>query len=257
MTIGIYSINNLVNGKRYVGKSINIEKRIWAHFNQLKKESPVGYVNRHLFLSVRKHGIANFDWEILESFEIIDDSLIADREVFWMDHHNTTDRDYGYNLMRDSSTKLVVHPETKELLREVALGERNPNYGNFWTDEQKHLMSVIAIGRHESGIYGDEWRAKISKTSKEIWKDEEKKSIMSRKVALATSKYRFYQYDKDTLELVKVWENMQEIMDVHPNYHKKAIYSVSSGYKKSYRGYVWKTEERLVEGVGKFIENNP
>lgn len=244
MTIGIYSINNLVNGKRYVGKSKKIENRISAHFSLLKKDEPSRKVNRHLFAAAKKYGLENFSWEILEYFDKLDEDLLADREVFWMEFYNTTDRDFGYNLVKDSSSKVIVHPETVAIFKEIMIGTGNPNYGNYWSDDQKKTMSQIAIQRHAGGHYGDEWRAKISEASKQIWKDEEKKAGMARKVALNKSKYRIYQYDKITMELVRVWENMLEITDEHPDYHKIAIYSVANGHKKSYRGYVWKTEER-------------
>jgi hypothetical protein len=65
---------------------------------------------------------------------------------------------------------------------------------------------------------------------------------MARKVAKATSTLRFYQYDKNTMELVKVWEYMDDILQENPNYHRIAIYSVCNGHKKSYRGYIWKSE---------------
>ena len=246
LTIGIYSINNLINGKRYIGKSKKVESRIWAHFNLLKKDEPSRAVNRHLFAAAKKHGLENFSWEVLESFDELDENVLADREVFWMEFYNTTDRDFGYNLVKDSSSRVVIHPETIEIFREKSQGSGNSNYGNYWTDEQKAAMSQIAIQRHADGFYGDEWKAKLSEASKEIWKDDERKARMARKVALATSTYRFYQYDKKTLELVRVWETMQEIMDEHPDYHKISIYSVANGHKKSYRGYVWKTEEKEV-----------
>ena len=246
LTIGIYSINNLINGKRYIGKSKKVESRIWAHFNLLKKDEPSRAVNRHLFAAAKKYGLENFSWEVLESFDELDENVLADREVFWMEFYNTTDRDFGYNLVKDSSSRVVIHPETIEIFREKSQGSGNSNYGNYWTDEQKAAMSQIAIQRHADGFYGDEWKAKLSEASKEIWKDDERKARMARKVALATSTYRFYQYDKKTLELVRVWETMQEIMDEHPDYHKISIYSVANGHKKSYRGYVWKTEEKEV-----------
>ena len=246
LTIGIYSINNLINGKRYIGKSKKVESRIWAHFNLLKKDEPSRAVNRHLFAAAKKYGLENFSWEVLESFDELDENVLADREVFWMEFYNTTDRDFGYNLVKDSSSRVVIHPETIEIFREKSQGSGNSNYGNYWTDEQKAAMSQIAIQRHADGFYGDEWKAKLSEASKEIWKDDERKARMARKVALATSTYRFYQYDKKTLELVRVWETMQDIMDEHPDYHKISIYSVANGHKKSYRGYVWKTEEKEV-----------
>ena len=34
---GIYSIINIVNNKRYIGQSINIEERVKRHFRELRK----------------------------------------------------------------------------------------------------------------------------------------------------------------------------------------------------------------------------
>lgn len=241
--IGIYSINNLVNGKRYIGKSKDIHGRIWSHFNLLKKDEPTRSVNRHLYAAAKKYGLENFSWEVLESFEVLDENILADREIFWMEFYNTTDRDLGYNLMKDSSSRTIVHPETIAIFKEMMLGDGNPNFGNFWSDGQKESMSVIAKERHASGeFYGEEWRQKIGLAASEQWKDDEIRNKMARSVAFAKSKYRLYQYDKVTKELVKVWETMQDIMDENPDYHKIAIYSVANGHKKSYRGYIWKTE---------------
>jgi len=243
LTIGIYSLVNQVNGKRYIGKSKKIEHRIWSHFNLLKKETPSRIVNRHLFAAAKKYGVENFSWEIVESFDVLDEAALADREIFWMEFYNTTDRDFGYNLMKDSSSRVVVHPETIAIFKEKMLGEGNPNFGNYWTDDQKETMSQIAKDRHAAGIYGDEWRAKIGKAASEVWANNpELKAQMARNVALAKSVYRIYQYDKITLDLVRVWDSMQEIIDENPDYHKIAIYSVANGHKKSYRGFVWRTE---------------
>lgn len=167
MTIGIYSLVNQVNGKRYIGKSKKIEHRIWSHFNLLKKETPSRIVNRHLFAAAKKYGVENFSWEIVESFDVLDEASLADREIFWMEFYNTTDRDFGYNLMKDSSSRVVFHPETIAIFKEKMLGEGNPNFRNYWTDEQKETMSQIAKDRHAAGIYGDEWREKIGKAASE------------------------------------------------------------------------------------------
>lgn len=259
MTIGIYSLVNQVNGKRYIGKSKKIEHRIWSHFNLLKKETPSRIVNRHLFAAAKKYGVENFSWEIVESFDVLDEAVLADREIFWMEFYNTTDRDFGYNLMKDSSSRVVVHPETIAIFREKMLGEGNPNFGNYWTDDQKEEMSQIAKNRHATGIYyGDEWREKIGKAASEVWANNpELKAQMARNVAVARSIYRIYQYDKHTRELVRVWENMQEIIDENPDYHKIAIYSVANGHKKSYRGFIWKTELREDQCTGVHPSTNP
>ena len=249
MSIGIYCIVNKLNNKRYVGKSVDIERRFIHHkylltqYNRDKKKT-----NRHLFNAVNKYGIENFSFDIIEVFDDVNEELLSERELFWIDFYDSCNRKYGYNLRRDSSTKMIVHDETRKLASENFSGEKNPNYGNYWTDEQKTKMSNIAKYRHsELNVYGDEWKSKISEASKKMWKDEDKKKAMADKVSKTRSEkgFRFYQYDKKTLELVKVWESMVDILSENPDYHNIAIYSVCNGYKKSYRGFIWRKESKI------------
>ena len=246
MTIGIYCIQNVLDGKVYIGKSNNIERRLADHRRALLK-SKTKDCNRNLYSAVQEWGIENFSFEALEVHESLDEDYLADRELFYMDCYRACDKEFGYNLRRDSSTKTTVHEETRVLLREANKGEGNPNYGNRWTPEMKLSMSNIAKDRHKSGIYGDAWKAKVSKASSMMWQDEDKKQRMAKKVAEAKSSLRFYEYDKKTGELLHVWESMSAILEAYPDYFRIAIYNVCNGHKKSYRGSVWVSETKQVE----------
>ena len=65
MTTGIYKITNIINGKAYIGKSLNIEERFKSHkrkgFNPLDKE-----YEKSLYRAFRKYGIEKFEFTILE-----------------------------------------------------------------------------------------------------------------------------------------------------------------------------------------------
>ena len=94
MITGIYCITNLVNGKKYIGQSKNIEERWKKHkrsaFNQSKKE-----YNKPLYRAIRKYGINNFKFEILEECKVED---LNDKEIYWISFYNVADSRYGYNL---------------------------------------------------------------------------------------------------------------------------------------------------------------
>lgn len=57
---GIYKFTNKVNGKVYVGKSVNPEGRKQSHFQASRKNSKAP-----LHKAIREYGIENFDWEII------------------------------------------------------------------------------------------------------------------------------------------------------------------------------------------------
>lgn len=59
---GIYAIINKVNGKMYIGKSVDIETRIKRHFRELRKSI---HHNKHLQRSFDFYGEDKFTWVIL------------------------------------------------------------------------------------------------------------------------------------------------------------------------------------------------
>lgn len=241
--IAIYAIVCKVNNKRYVGKSRNVKKRFSAHKCDLKRETRRKDCNRHLFSSVKKYGIENFDFVILEEFQSISEDDLKNKELYWMDFYNSCDRGFGYNLRRDSSTKTTVSDETKLIKSMSNKGEKNPNYKNKWSDAQKQRMSEIAKERHKSGLYyGAEWKAKSSIKSTLIWKDKAKRMKMAEKVKLAKRQYMFHQYDLND-NFIKTWDSVEDIIFSNPTWKWQNIYSVCNGYKPTYRGFKWKKEK--------------
>lgn len=62
--IGIYSWKNLINNKRYVGQSIDIERRKKQHIQS------AGKLTTKISQALYKYGINNFSFEILEETSI-------------------------------------------------------------------------------------------------------------------------------------------------------------------------------------------
>lgn len=244
MTIGIYCIVHIESSRRYIGKSLNVERRLIQHKCNLRnKTRNKKTTNSHLYNAVQSYGWKAFRTEILESFDTVDESLIAERELFWIDHFQTTCHDKGFNLRRDSSTSMIVHDETRELFKRIRKGENNPNYGHNWPDERKIRMANIKREQHKSGlIYNDDWKMKQGFNSSEFWANNpEVKKQMASKVAEKKRRYRFTQID-NLGNIVKIWDSVQEIVEENPGYKWQNIYSVCNGYKKTYMGYIWKKE---------------
>lgn len=75
----IYCIENNINGKKYVGQTINLRQRWSKHKRRLKKGR---HDNSHLQNSFDKHGEKNFKFRVLE--EVVKEKL-NEREVYWID----------------------------------------------------------------------------------------------------------------------------------------------------------------------------
>jgi group I intron endonuclease len=67
--IGIYKITNSINGKVYIGLSTNIEKRWNKHRSVMTNPKERNY-KYPLYCAMRKYGIENFTFEVLEECKI-------------------------------------------------------------------------------------------------------------------------------------------------------------------------------------------
>lgn len=98
---GIYKIENLIDGKVYIGQSVNISNRWKSHKSYTRKtikECPES--NKPLYNSMRKYGIENFSFEVIEpcSPEELDD-----KEVYWIKYYDSFNN--GYNLTQGGQNK--------------------------------------------------------------------------------------------------------------------------------------------------------
>lgn len=89
---GVYLIENSVTGRKYVGSSSNIDRRIKTHKQHLQKGC---HNNRKLQKDHDMYGIESFKFIILEK-DVAHDLLTA-YEKYWIYKHDAIVRFKGYN----------------------------------------------------------------------------------------------------------------------------------------------------------------
>lgn len=97
---GIYKIENKINHKVYIGQSINITDRWRNHRSAYKDASDKAY-ETHLYRSMRKYGIENFDFSIVE--ECLSSEL-NERERYWVSYYDSFFNGYNLTLGGDGAT---------------------------------------------------------------------------------------------------------------------------------------------------------
>ncbi|MDD5015473.1 MAG: NUMOD3 domain-containing DNA-binding protein [Atribacterota bacterium] len=114
--VGVYLITNLINGKKYIGSSKHVVKRLYEHKRTLCNKK---HKNLHLQSAWNKHGESHFKFELLEICNI---KILLLREDFWITYYNTKNREYGYNIdgaTKYGSVKRNRSEETKKRLSEA------------------------------------------------------------------------------------------------------------------------------------------
>jgi group I intron endonuclease len=165
---GIYCIENLVNGKKYIGKSKCIDKRLVDHIYNLRKGS---HHNDHLQSSWDKYGESNFNCFVIEECSEGD---LDEREIYYIWFYKTQNRRNGYNLASGGVGLSNPSEETRRKLSEshigIQSGKNNGMYGKHPSEETRKKMSENHADNSgkNNPMWGkpksEETRAKISKS---------------------------------------------------------------------------------------------
>lgn len=148
----IYKITNKINGKVYIGQTVNRVKRRWqAHCsNRKENKSP-------LHLAIKKYDKENFAFEVIDVAETRES--LNHKEHFWIGKLNTCSP-CGYNLERGGNNNKIVSADTREKIsRSLKLAfERDPelkirctrhSIGRKFTEEEKQRQSLAIKQSHE------------------------------------------------------------------------------------------------------------
>ena len=169
----IYLIRNKVNGKCYIGQTINgfdgrynysgegIERV--HNYHKSWKEHNRSY-NKHLLSSIEKHGFEAFEVNKCLDYAFSLEELNIKEKVY-IQLYNSFKNGYNETLggegkegcspSEETKTKMSeankgkhLSDETKQKMSEARKGENNPMYGKHLSDETKQKMSEAKKGEN-------------------------------------------------------------------------------------------------------------
>jgi group I intron endonuclease len=153
----VYKITNLINGKIYIGKD---------------EGDRIDYMGsgKLIRLAIKKYGLENFRKEIVES--INDRELLKERERFWIDHFNATDKSMGYNIHvgGHGGDTITYHPDLSEIRKKVSKAMK----GRIITEAHRE-----SLRKNHASKKDPYFREKISARLKGRPKSEEHKRKLS------------------------------------------------------------------------------
>lgn len=170
MKSGIYQITNQLNGKRYIGSSVNLKKRWQYHLGDLRRGR---HDNPHLQAAFKKYGESAFVFSVLERVEA---ENLLEHEQHYLDTWIPE-----YNILQTAGSPLGFRhtPEARAKMSAAMTGERNPNYGKHPSEETLAKLSAVRMGHpvsaetrkkmseaHKGRRFSEEHRRKISEARK-------------------------------------------------------------------------------------------
>lgn len=145
MNSGVYKIENLVNGKCYIGSTKDFRERRHRHKINLENNR---HINPHLQSAYNKYGKENFMFEVVEYVK--GESNLLKREQHYLDNLSL---ETLYNISRFATSPMRGRKHTDEWKSKMSVimsGKTSPNYGRKASLTARLNMSKAQTGKTQS-----------------------------------------------------------------------------------------------------------
>lgn len=218
--IGIYKYTNLINNKVYIGLSNDIQRRKWEH-QSLANRGDQAAIHK----AIKKYGIDNFSFEILETFETENRELMDAREQYWIQYYDSYHNGYNNTIGGE------LHQGRAKLTKQDVIDIRT---------RYKNLERCMVV-------YED-YKDRINRTGfNKIWKGETWKNIMPEIYTQERINFHknhtgnFGDYngrakltEQDVINIRTRAKNNEPLLQIYEDYKDKvkykSIYNIVMGY---------------------------
>lgn len=245
----IYKITS-PNGKVYIGQTINKKQRRY-HYNSNSFKLQI-----KLWNNTQKH-----NWNPADTFEIIEECLcgenkyfLNEREKYWIEFYdsyknglNCNKGGYGNSgyiasdetkqkMSSSHKNKPPMSDSTKQLLRELNLGGKNPMFNKIHSTESKNKIKNAKIGHKHS----EETKIKMSKSAKNKLPMSDNTKELLKQINLGNTYgiKPIQQIDNNGIT-IKKWDSISECAK-ELKLNISGISKVLSGLSKTTKGYKFK-----------------
>ena len=237
---GVYLIKNKINEKIYIGSTINFKDRWTKHIS--------GKGNTHLFNSIKKYGLENFEFKILELVDISNNrNLLYEKEQKWMDLYNiknTKTFNIRFTAIPNMTKKrdISFSEKMRQIRLELSIGSKPVNQysldGKFikrWNSSSEIERVINLTARNILGACKGEQLTAFGY----IWKFENQPLDEKKLQEIQNKRPKTKGVIQKTLDnkIVNIFSSMKEASNLTGfNYSRIGI---ACNKKLKYNGFIW------------------
>ena len=134
----IYKITNKVNGKSYIGQTIqNVKERFYQHC-AIKCSQAV--LNMAIHRAINKYGKSNFTIEVIEEVE---STNLNDRERYWIKYYNSYNNGYNSTKGGQNKIKMFKNLDAESIIKEYKSGKSLREVGKLFNVDKQTIKDLL------------------------------------------------------------------------------------------------------------------
>ena len=134
----IYKITNTINGKSYIGQTIqNVKERFYQH---CATKCSKAVSNMAIHRAIKKYGKSNFTVEVIEE---IDSANLNDRERYWIRYYDSYNNGYNSTEGGQDGIKLFKNLDTESIVREYKSGKSLREIGRLFNVDKQTIKDLL------------------------------------------------------------------------------------------------------------------
>ena len=152
----VYKITNLINSKIYIGKDTTSDSKYFGSGL---------LINR----AIKKYGKENFIKEVID--ETTDYDELSEKEIYWIEKYNSTDREIGYNISKggDGGDVFSNHPNLDLIKEKISQGSHTK--GKTYEEAFGEEKAISYKKKLKQSLHKSILSPEIRERQKQKWKE--------------------------------------------------------------------------------------
>ena len=134
----IYKITNTINGKSYIGQTIqNVKERFYQH---CATKCSKAVSNMAIHRAIKKYGKSNFTVEVIEE---IGSANLNDRERYWIKYYNSYNNGYNSTKGGQDGCKPFKDLDVESIIKEYNTGKSLRTLGTIFKVDKQTIKDLL------------------------------------------------------------------------------------------------------------------